>query len=120
MPGKTNNPVGGDQLYLGETRQQNQGCDDSVQTQAEGSGGVSSDNRISCFSPHCRSPGAFIDVSGEVTGGRNVEGLDLGSYLEEGVLLVVIDLDRKMAFLIRRIPNGKVGKPVAPSGQQRR
>lgn len=106
-------------MYLGETRQQNQGCDDSAQTQAEGSGGVSSDNRISCFYPHCRLPGAFTDVSGEATGGRNMEGLDLGSYLEEGVLLVVIDLDRNMAFLMGRIQNGKVGKLVAPSGQQR-
>lgn len=48
------------------------------------------------------------------------EGLALGSYLEEAVLSVVIDLDRKMAFLIGRIQNVKVGKLVAPSGQQRR
>lgn len=119
-PGDTNNPMRGDQLYLGETRQQNQGCDDSMQIQAEGSGGVSSDNRVLCFYPHCSSPRPFIDVSGEVTGGQNGEGLALGRYLEEAVLSVVIDLDRKMAFLIGRIQNVKVGKLVAPSGQQRR
>ena len=43
-----------------------------------------------------------------------------GSYLEEGVLLAVIDLDRQIAFLIGQIQNVKVGKLVAPSGQQRR
>ena len=90
-----------------------------MQIQAEGSGRVSSDNRILCFYPWCSSPRPFIDVSGEVTGGQNGEGLALGSYLEEAVLSVVIDLDRKMAFLIGRIQNVKVGKLVAPSGQQR-
>lgn len=85
MPGDTNSPMGGDQLYLGETRrQQNRGCDDSMQIQTEGSGGVSSNNHVFCFYPHCSSPGAFIDVWGEVTGGQNVEGLDPGKLLRGG------------------------------------
>lgn len=54
-------------------------------------------------------------MSGEATGRSGAEGLDLGSYLEEGVLLlVVVDLDRKMAFLIGRIQNGEGGEAGGP------